>query len=283
LIVVTDYTEYTHLKSIKNALIEEIRCILINTNGLLEPYILSDIALRVLLKISKKYASKFKFAVDDYMNLSCNMLDTVTDDPLSISGLKELYDKHKIFGIKICMSPNEEKYIAVDGKKGKLISRSKSMEISDIDELVKLISEIVKYDYLNSDYIKQTKDIAKRVLVGPTTNKIAQVESMYSVINTLISQTLKDKTDKDGITLVFNAFFYSLLKKVKIVDNIELTYVIDDGVALVINKIFGMSVNKINKLFNMVINLALIQESDMLLAELDDFIKRQGEEHASSI
>lgn len=283
LIVMTDYSDYTHAKSIKSILIREIRHILINQNGALEPYTLSDMALRVLLKRSKKYASKFKFTVGDYMSLDCNILENVTDDPLSISGLKEIYDKHKMFEIKVSMSANEEKYITIDGERGKLISRSKCIEISDINEFVILISEVVKYDYLNSNYIKQAKDIAKRLLVGPTTSKISQVDGIYSIIHKSITDILATKVDIDNISLTINAFFYSLLKKIEVAEDVTSEYEIDKVTLQTIKKIFAIDNVMVNKLYNKVIEIALCKDGDVLISELDGFIKQYGEEYVSSI
>ncbi len=283
LVVMTDYSDYTHAKSVKSILIQEIRHILINQNGVLDPYTLSDMALRVLLKRSKKYASKFKFAVGDYMSLDCNVLENVTDDPLSISGLKEIYDKHKMFEIKVSMSANEEKYITIDGERGKLSSRSKCIETSDINEFVILISEVVKYDYLNSNYIKQAKDIAKRVLVGPTTSKISQVDGIYSIIHKSITDILGNRVDIDNISLTINAFFYSLLKKIEVSEDVISEYEIDKVTLQTIKKIFGIDSALVNKLYNKVIEIALNQDGDVLIAELDGFIKQYGEEYVNSI
>ncbi|WP_315113080.1 hypothetical protein [Clostridium intestinale] len=283
LMVMTDYSDYTHAKSVKSMLVQEIRYIILNQNGVLEPYTLSDMALRVLLKRSKKYASKFKFAVGDYMSLDCNILENVTEDPLLISGLKEIYDKHKMFEIKVSMSANEEKYITIDGERGKLSSRSKCIEISDINEFVILISEVVKYDYLNSNYIKQSKDIAKRVLVGPTTSKISQVDGIYSIIYESITGILASKVDIDNISLTINAFFYSLLKKIEVSEDITSEYEIDTITLQTIKKMFGIDSVKVNKLYNKLIETALSQDSDVLIAELDKFIKQYGEEYVNSI
>lgn len=283
LMVMTDYSDYTHVKSVKSTLIQEIRHIILNQSGVLNPYTLSDMALRVLLKRSKKYASKFKFTVGDYMSLDCNILENVTDDPLQISGLKEIYDKHKIFEIKVSMSSNEEKYITIDGERGKLSSRSKCIEISDINEFATLISEVVKYDYLNSNYIKQSKDIAKRELMGPTTSKISQVDGLYTIICKSITNILMSKVDKDNISLSINAFFYSLLKRIEVSEDVTNEYEIDKVTLQTIKKIYGIDSIKVNKLYNKVIEIALSQDGDVLIAELDGFVKQYGEEYVNSI
>lgn len=283
LMVITDYSDYTHAKSVKALLIQEIRYILLNQNSFLAPYTLSDMALRVLLKRSKKYASKFKFTVGDYMSLDCNILENVEDDPLSISGLKEIYDKHKMFEIKISMSDNDEKYITVDGERGKLSSRSKCIEISDINEFITLISEIVRYDYLNSNYIKQVKDIAKRVLIAPTTSKVSQVDDIYSNIHKSITDVLAFRVDMDNRSLTINAFFYSLLNKIEVSEDIINEYEIDKGTLQKIRKILDIDIENVNKLYNKVIKIALSQDNDILITELDRFIKQYGEKYVNSI
>lgn len=283
LMLITDYSDYTHGKSVKSTLIHEIRNILLNQNGVYEPYTLSDMALRVLLKRSKKFANKFKFTVEDYMILDCNIHENVTDDPLSYSGLKEIYDKHKISEIKVSMSANEDKYITIDGVRGKLSSRSRCIEIADITEFIELISEVVKYDYLNDNYMRQVKNIAKRVLLGPSTSKVSQVEGVYSSICKSFASVLVNKVDLDSRSLAINTFFYSLYKKIDFDEEVVINYEIDKSILIIIKRLFEINDAKINSLYNKILEITLCSENDTLISELDNFVKQYGEEYVNSI
>lgn len=283
LVLMTDYSEYTHMKSIKTQLINDIHVLLRNTKVKLEPYKLSDMTLRVLLKKSKKYSSKFKFSIDDFMDVDFNVSENINDDPLKYDSLKEFYDKHSIYAIKISMSDNEDKYISVDGEKGKLISRSKNMEVRDIDGFVELLSDVIKYDYLNNNYIKNIKNAAKIKLIAPTTTKIAQVESLYSEIEKKIKKYLGESNDPDNIALIRNSLFYCLIKNILIKQNEEIKFELDYKVLGMLSNLLDVDKKLINNLFNHIMTLALEPKCNDLLETLDNFINVKGELNVNEV
>ncbi|MDR3594165.1 hypothetical protein [Clostridium sp.] len=281
LILMTDYSEYTHIKSIKTKLIDDIQKLLTNTSVRLEPYKLSDMTLRVLLKKSKKYSSKFKFSIDGIMDVDFNVSENINDDPLMYDSLREFYDKHLISVIKISMSDNEDKYITVDGEKGKLISRSKNMEVKDINEFIELLSYVIKYDYLNNNYMKNIKNMAKDKLIGPTTNKMAQIESLYLEIENNIKKNVDE--DPDNAVIIRNTFFYCLIKGVMVNQYNEMDFNLNDEIVSTLAKVLCLDKKLINSLFNYVINLARNPDNNDLLETFDKFINSKGEFNVSKI
>lgn len=283
LILMTDYNDYTHIKSIKTKLINDIQALLTNTESKFEPYRLSDMALRVLLKKSKKYSSKFKFSIDGFIDVDFSVSENINDDPLQYDGLREFYDNHPISVIKISMSDNEDKYITVDGEKGKLISRSKNMEVKDIDEFIHLLRDVIKYDYLNNNYIKNIKDIAKRKLVGPSATKISKVESIYGQIEKKIKVYLGENIDPDSVAIIRNAFFYCLIMKIFKIECPDIKFEIDDEILGTLSKLLEINRDSINKLFNYIISLAINPNINDLLEALDEFISIKGELNVNQI
>lgn len=281
-ILMTDFNEYTHTKTVKTKLIQNIKNLLTDMCQDVLPYTLSDIALRVLLKKSKKYASKFKFSIDDYINVDFNIIYNIGDDPLQHAGLREFYDKHPISLIKISMNSNEEKYITIDGERGKLICRSKSMEVKDIDEFIYLLKDVIKYDYLNVNYIKQIKLIAKRKLVGPSLTKISQVDGIYIEIIKNIVTFLGDNNDVDTISITRNAFIYCLINNIIINNNIQIKFKLDERVVKLLSKLLEQDKENIYMLFDYIMNLA-INNNDNILEVFDEFINLKSERNVSQI
>lgn len=283
LIIVTDYNEYTHSKSFKNELIREIRKVLLNSHSLMEPYKLSDISLRVLLKRSNKHASKLKFILNESTNLICNVKEDVYDNPLDIQEIRDLYDNHMMFGVKIAMGDNEEKYINVDGEKGKLISRTKNIEMEDIDSFVNLLSEVIKYDYLNVNYGSKIKNIARIKMVGPSVKINSQVDDLIIELNQTFNNIMKYSIDRDIILIAINAFFYSLINKIQIKEDVNKNHDLDERIIRVIKKIFEVDIEYIENLFNKIIEICSIDENCNIINLLDNFITQQGELYANSI
>lgn len=282
LMLMTDYNEYTHNRTVKAKLLENLNMLLNNNYQKIESYKLSDITLRFLLKKSRKYASKFKFYVDEYINVDFNVVDSIGDNPLEHAGLREFYDKHQISAIKILMNSNEEKYITVDGEKGKLISRSKNMEVKDIDEFVKLLSDVIKYDYLNVDYKKNIKDIAVRKLIGHTAYKLAQVEDIYTGIENKIAEYLNNKKDIETIVLTRNTFLYCLINNKSIDSSDTITYKLDKGIIQQLCKLLNIQKESIAKVFNHIVTLT-ITNNDNLLEALDEFINLKGDLNVNQV
>lgn len=276
LIAMTDYNDYTHNKKVKDLLLTNVYSLLNDEYKNRETYKLSDITLRLLLKKSKKYSSKFKFFIDDYVNVDFNIIENMGTNPLEHSGLRDFYDKHKISLIKICMSSNTDKYITVDGEKGKIGSRSKAIEVKDIDEFINLINEVIKYDYLNFDYKKNIKDVAMRKLRGHTAKKVSYVNDLYHNIEGKIKEYLGEKKDIDTVEFTRNTFFYCLINN-KMVNNIgEIKYKLNIESINKLSNWLGIEKYCIEATFDYLVKIA-VNNDENLLESFDDYINFMGE------
>lgn len=276
LIIMTDYSEYTHNKKIKDILLANVYSLLNDNYQNKGTYKLSDITLRILLKKSNKYASKFKFYIDDYVNVDFNVKDDIGVNPLEHSGLREFYDKHKISLINICMSSNTDKYITIDGEKGKVISRSKSMEVSDINEFINLLNEVIRYDYLNFDYKKNIRSVAMRKMRGHTATKVSYVNDLYDNIEDKINKYLDDKNDVDTVALTRNTFFYCLVNKKMVINKNDRKFKLDSGIINQLSKWLDIGKNNIESTFEYLLEVA-ISNNDSLLESFDNYINFTGE------
>jgi hypothetical protein len=279
LILITDYTDYTHKKSVKSKLIENISYILTKKVNSITECRLTDSTLRMLLKKSKKYASKFKFSIEDFIDVDFSVTEGIEENPLEYQEVKKFYDKYDISMIKVSMSKNQDKYITVDSIKSKINSRSKCVDIKDIDEFVVLLSEVMKYNYLNNDYIKDVIELAKKSLIMPTVIKIREVESLYLKISEEIKNSLGNKLDLDNLKVLKNAFFYCLLNDIKL-QNENNEEELSENILTTINKIFNISISDIKKLYNYIISIAK-EDSDCLIEIIDSYIYLRGERNVN--
>lgn len=280
LLVMTDYSDYTHKKSIKNKLIEDISYILTNKRNSISECKLPDSTLRMLLKRSKKYASKFKFSIEDFIDVDFSVTEGIEENPLDYQEVRKFYDKYDISMVKVSMSENQDKYITIDSMKSKINSRSKCIDINDINEFVALLSEIMRYNYLNNDYIKDVIEVAKKSLIMPTVSKIREVESLYLKISEQIRISLGDRYDLDSSKILKNTFFYCLLNNIKLRSSSNEEENLEENILITINRIFEVSKRDIKELYNYIINIGKI-EPDCLLETIDSNIYLQGERNVN--
>lgn len=281
LILMTDYNDYTHSKKVKDKLLNNIYSSLNDVYTSNKVCRLSDITLRVLLKKSKRYASKFRFEVDECINVDVNIIDNLGDNPLEHTGLRDFYNKHSISSIKIAMNMNDDKFITIDGEKGKISSRLKSLEERDINEFMELLNYVVKYDYLNFDYKKDIKNIAIRIFYGHTATKISIVNSIYKEIEQAIAKKIKDKNDVDTIALTRNILFYCLINKKLVTSKEEYNNELPNTVVNQLAKLLNISNDIINATFNHLMKI-VICEYDMLEA-FDEFVNSSGDLNVNQV
>ncbi|WP_332834024.1 hypothetical protein [Clostridium perfringens] len=281
LLVITDYNEYTHTKKVKDILLENIYSLLGDNYNGKDMYKLSDITLRMLLKKSDKYASKFKFIVDEYVNVDFSISD-IGDNPLEHEALREFYDKHKISLIKICMSSDLDKYITIDGIRGKIMSRSKTILVKDIDEFIGLLDEVIKYDYLNFDYKKDIKNKAMIKLTMHRATKVQYVNEVYAIVEREIKKYLGEKDSIEIREFTKNTLFYCLLKNKISIDEDVLEYTLEKGAVSKLSKWLEIDGEVINKTFNRLIKIARENENN-LLEMFDSYINSVGELNASQL
>ncbi len=270
LIIMTDYGDYTHKKSIKTKLISDISLLLANNKSHIKECILTDMTLRLLLKRSKTKASKFKFSMEGLMDVDFKLAQDNTDNLLEYDSVKPFYEKYKLSSIKISMNSDIDKYITIDGNKGKLNSRSKTLDHKDIDEFMEYLSEVMKYDYLNKSYIDEIFKIAENELIMPSITKKSYVEKIYIDITKQIGNDLKDCENKDLSLILANTFFYFLIYNIDFIDNGSQNFYVEETVLRKIKKIFKIEDLTVNKLYNTIIYLA--SEQDDVLKSLDNYI-----------
>ena len=280
LIIITDFSDYTHKKSIKNQLLTDLSNIITGSKYGINECILTDMTLRLLLKRSKQNASKFKFSIEGLMNVGIDIVDSSSGNPLNYEHIKTFYEKHSLSLIRISMSNDNEKYITVDGNKGKLNSRAKNLESKDIDEFMTCLSEVMKYDYLNRDYINEVIEIAKSKFIMPTISKRIEVEGIYKSINNMINLELGQNFDRDIVKITTNSFFYCLLHNIVSRNKAEKILNIDTIVLRKINMLFCIDTNKINSLFSDIIYIVKNNKED-ILEQLDRYIIYEGEKNVS--
>lgn len=283
LIVMTDYSDYTHKKSVKNKLIEDISFILTTVRSSKTECKLTDNTLRMLMKKSKKYSQRFKFSIQNFINVELNVTEEIEENPLDYMEVKKFYDNYDISMIKISMSENQDKYITIDSVKSKINSRSKCIDINDINEFVILLSDVMKYNYLNNDYIKEVIEVAKIALVMPTVSKINEVQDLNSMITKAIKDSLDDKFDSDNSKILKNSFFYCLLNGIKLQDDDNKVEEISEIILSMINKIFNVSRGEVKGLYNFIIDIGKEVDSDRILEMIDTNVNSQGERNVNTI
>lgn len=278
LVVMTDFSDYTHKKSTKNNIISDISDIITGSKSKLQECILTDMTLRVLLKQSKNNASKYKFTIEGLMDVDFNITDGSSGDPLSYEHLKGFYERYKLSLIKISMNNNNEKYITIDGNKAKLHSRSKNLTAVDINEFMSCLNEVMKYDYLNKDYSGHVFQKTKNRLVGPTIQRKVMIEDLYKKVYNSISIELGDNLGIDIKSILNNAFFYCLLNKVVIRDIHTTDLYLDVSITKLITKLFGIDTETINNLYSDLISIGKNVDVD-ILEEIDRYVMCEGVEN----
>lgn len=270
LIIMTDYGDYTHRKSIKMKIISDISELLTKNRFSIKECILTDMTLRLLLKRSKTKASKFKFSMEGLMDVDFKLADDNTDNPLDYEQIKPFYEKYKLSLIKISMNSDKDKYITIDGSKGKLNSRSKTLEPRDVDEFMECLSDVMKYDYLNKSYIDDVLKIADRELIMTSISKRSHVENMYFDISQQIEDDLFIHEDKELCMILANAFFYFLIYNIEPIESEAYKLKINEKSLKKIKKIFKIEELVANKIYNSIIYLA--DKKDDILESLDNHI-----------
>ena len=278
LVVMTDFSDYTRKKSIKNNLISDISHIIMGSESKIEECILSDMTLRVLLKQSKNNASKYKFTIDGLMDVDFSIIDGNSENPLYYEHLRGFYEKSKLSAIKISMNSNSEKNITIDGNKAKIRAQSKNLTDSDINEFMGCLNEVMRYDYLNKDYSLEVFEKTKNKLVGTTIQRKNTIEGLYNEVYQAIYKELGDNVDIDIKSILNNSFFYCLLNNVKINYSRNINLELDSKTIKLISKLFAINSETINKLYTDLIYIGKHTEID-ILEEIDRYIMDEGVEN----
>ncbi|MFB0831828.1 hypothetical protein ACEU2D_19795 [Brevibacillus laterosporus] len=206
--IITNFSEYTHKDSEKQLFVRTILERVSSFRGEPQPVKLSDALLRKLLISSNTLPSKMKFDIDDIMNVGFHLKEpSKIEEAILNDEFRNIYDTGTLHFIRVKISESEEKYLHIDGLKGKIMSRTKNIDIIDIDLFISKIAPLLKYDYLNEDYKKKLCAMAQNKLDGPKSQKDIIANKIYKSITDKIYTLTKDET---GVytSLLTNIFIY---------------------------------------------------------------------------
>lgn len=274
--VMTNYSDYTHRDSEKNKFINTILENISSHKGEIDPLKLSDTALRNLVLVSDQVPSKFKFDIEGRADVGVAIKNSSTsNNPFNHDEVKKMYEKFSVSQLKVTLSEDDEKYLIIDGKEGKIHSKSKNLNYFDIDSFVLKLSTLFKFDYLNYTYEKEIKNLANIELTGTENTKYNIVSTCYKNIYDLIKSILNDKPDEFA-TMVRNSFFHILtLKDFYVVG--EERDSIDDRTLKYLSRITRKNGDSITTILHILIKIS--EENDKLedlMVSLDYYIKNRG-------
>lgn len=252
--LMTNYSNYTHSENEKAKFIKAVlNCVFPNT-GDVKPIILSDQSLRNLLLMDNSHIpSKLKFEVEGRLkvdidiNHSLSFLETIYQDEINF-----LYHKYPISLLKVKITEgHEEKYLMVDGPKGKIMSRSQNIEIEDINDFMDNLSKLFRFDFLNHSYENEIKQLARRGLTGTINQKNNIITTCYREVEKVLTSVREDETGV-MVKIVRNAFFYCL-KESKVLGVKSQEYILAPKTTQYLSKIFGIDSEDINGLLKKLI------------------------------
>jgi len=183
--LMTNYSDYTHSSLHKNKFIDEIISSISSHSGSLNPKPFSDMLLRYMLAVSNNgtLPSKLKFEIDGRYKIGVDMgQPTQLKDIINQDDLKNIYNKYELSVIKVQIADDEEKCLSILGKEGKLISRAKNLDVSDVDSFVLKLKELLKYDYLYKDYFNDIKILAQNRISYATCNAPACQDTILKIL-----------------------------------------------------------------------------------------------------
>ncbi|EEM08349.1 ParB-like nuclease domain protein [Bacillus pseudomycoides] len=272
--LMTNYSDYTHSDNEKNKFINIVlNCIFIQAVAP-KTLVLSDQSLRNLLIMDNSHIpSKLKFEVEGRLkvdvdiNHSLSFLETIYQDEVNF-----FYHKYPISVLKVKITErDEEKFLMIDGPKGKIMSRSQNIEIIDIDNFMKNLSKLFRYDFLNHSYEDDVKQLARRSLTGTINQKNNIVTACYKEIEKVLSTVKEDDTGV-LIKILRNAFFYCL-KENKSLGMKFGEYILTPKTTQYLSKIFNISLVDINGLLKSLIQLYETNDNlETLMQILDEKI-----------
>ncbi|MEB2492871.1 hypothetical protein SOP93_17035 [Peribacillus frigoritolerans] len=271
--LITNYSNYTHSEKEKNRFITAVlKCVFPN-NDTTKPLALSDQSLRnLLLMDSSHIPSKLKFEiegrlkVDVDINHSLSFLETIYQDEINF-----FYHKYPISLLKVKITEgDEEKYLMIDGPKGKIMSRSQNIEVNDIDVFMQNLSKLFRYDFLNHSYENEIKQLARKNLTGTINQKNNIVTACYKELEKVLSTAKVDET-MVMIKILKNAFFYCLKEK-KSLDRKSGESLLVQKTIQYLSKILNVKSEEINGLLEKLIEI--YKENN----NLDELMQKLNEE-----
>ncbi|SDE79281.1 hypothetical protein SAMN04487777_12724 [Priestia aryabhattai B8W22] len=212
LALLTNYNDFTHSESVKKDFIKKaINCI-ISSQHTVEPTVLKDQSLRSLLLLKDVNPSKMKFDVDGRLQVGIRIMHSQnTKSAIDQDEVKRFYNKYEISHITVTISEEEDKYIYIDGINGKLMSKNKNLQPTDIDKFIYQLKTLLKYDYLYINYKNDLMSLAKKRLTATGSTLKVNVETCIKEIKEKIQKVTQDNTKMFDI-VIENVFFSCLIK-----------------------------------------------------------------------
>jgi hypothetical protein len=274
--LITNYSDYTHSENEKKNFINKLlKCIYQGVNEV-SPIVLSDQSLRNLLLMDNSHLpSRLKFEVEGRLkvdvdiNHSLSFLETIYQDEI-----KFFYHKYPISVLKVKITEGrEEKYLIIDGPKGKMMSRSQNIEVQDIDDFVNNLSKLFRYDFLNHTYENEVKLLARKRISGGTINqKNVIVTTSYKEVEKIFSTALEDQSGI-FIKVLRNAFFYCLKEKKALQKKALKEEYLSKKTTRYLSRIFEVSEEEITGLLSLLIESYLDNQNlDKLMEVLNEVV-----------
>lgn len=265
LALMTNYSDYTHTESQKNFFITNIIEAITNNSTPVRPTILQDHSLRSLLLMKDVNPSKMKFDVDGRLQVGIKILqDQNIDNAINQEEIKRFYHQYEISQIAITISEAEDKYLHIDGRHGKLISRNKNLELKDVDLFMYQLKSLLKYDYVYVNYRKSFQLLALSKLNSTTSSITNYVDTIIQETKKIIHEETEDETQVFN-TVIENMFFSTLVegnifRKSQSGDSEE---IFSEETSLYLAKIFGEDIRDIEYHLNEIIKV--YRESNKIL------------------
>ncbi|PFS73876.1 MULTISPECIES: chromosome partitioning protein ParB [Bacillus cereus group] len=213
--LVTNYSGYTHTDNQKYNFVQEVlKSIIDNHTANLSIGKLEDHSLRSILLAYKATPSKLKFKIEGRMEIGVDINQVITaQEVLKQEEVKSLYNKYPISHIKVTISEEENKYLLINGLEGKLLSRAKTIEPSDIDLFIEQLIQLLKFDYINKNYYKELSSMARQSMTSTSSSIEVKLRKCLQEIENKVQKTCQDSTSMFTKTII-NAFFYCIIKKI---------------------------------------------------------------------
>jgi hypothetical protein len=276
LALMTNFTDYTHKDSEKQIFIQKVIERVSSYRGKIVPVELSDSLLRKLLATTGTIPTKFTFDIEDRMLVGFKFKDVLElEEMIRHDKFKSFFDSGLLQYVKIKISPNDNKFLQIEGPEGKILSRTKNLEAQDIDSfIINLLSPLIKFDYLNKDYKHTLRQMAIAKLGGLKNQKSIIANRIYKDILDTVYTVIKDETQVKT-HLIVNTFIFCLKNEIFFLDREPLKeYQLKPETVGYLSKIVEKDAKVILNLFSNLLSIYMENSSELntLFETLDHHI-----------
>ncbi|MBU5353368.1 hypothetical protein KQI74_13815 [Paenibacillus barcinonensis] len=249
IILITNWSQYTHSEKQKEIFVNEVSKRVSSMRIDLNPFKFSDSLMRKLLHTGRQQTSKLKFALEDRLKVAIEIGQSFTiHEAILHDEIKYFYNKGSLALLKVTLDNDSSKSLIIDVE-GKLMSRTKNLCCSDIDEFIERLHPLLKYDYLNEDYKGLFKNLAYVNLQGINYQKDIQVNKCLATLQKIISDKCKDPTSVFP-TVILNTFLYCVVHQIYLTDQDSVQVEITESILRYIAQIRMVRREQINNILN---------------------------------